>query len=1011
MKTNPKYSFPIIIFLFLIIFNLKHDTIVAQVNIATGGTYFQNFNIGTTAIATLPTGWRMDKNLNVRTLGTYSAAVSATESRAGNNMSSTASNGLYNFAYGDAATDTNRAIGGISSSSGSKSVNMYVQLFNNGANAIPSFNISYKVDKFRNGTNAAGFSMQMYYSTDGISWTAAGSAFLTSFAGSDAANTGFTPAPGAIITVNPQALNVSLSASSYLYLAWNYSVTSGTTTTNAQALAIDSVTITAATSFAPAISVGSISAFGNQIVNSTSAEKSYKVSGSFLSGNIIISPPQGFYISTTSGSGYITYPDSLVLIQNGGNVDSTTIYAVFKPTALQTYTANIIHKSAGATSRNVAVSGTGVAISDPTSLTATAISDVQINLSATANSSSNNIIVVYNSSGTFTAPTNGLAAGAIGSAFANGTILYKGAASSMVNHTGLIAQQTVYYKAFSYDVYNFYSSGITANATTFVSPPSNHPGLFSAEQGAPDYSNIDVIWNDAAGVVLPDGYLIKSSTTGYSNIPNPINGIPEANSTLTKNVLPNVQRSSFTGLSPNTIYYYKIFPYTNSGTDIKYKSDGIIPQDFQTTASMPWIEDFETGSKSNYLIANANCTKGSWTFDEALIGSLTTDHKNGLQSIRLRNSGGSVYMNFDKPNGADTVIIYHSVYGTDNPSNWKLQMSTNQGISWIDIGDSVTASTTTLTPAYFIIKQAGNVRFKIIHLSGGSANRLNIDDIHIGDFSLGFTFKDSINTSCYGGKITLNSATGGRGNNYQYAIRTPANTGIWGNWQTDTVFSGLNAGIYGVKAKDGMGNETKEFSFTIYQNRTLQVKLFLEGLFKNDSLMEAINGTTRNPQWGQGISDKIDISLYNAMPPHSLQYTQNNVNLYTNGIATMTSSCANNGNYFIAIKNRNHLQTWSAIALPFSSAFVSYDFTTDMMQAYGVDAQKQLALNKYAFYAGDLNENGTINSDDFNILDQDLMLGIIGFTPSDMNGNGWVDADDFNLFEPNFVRGISAQFP
>lgn len=215
-----------------------------QVNISAGSTITQDFSIGTSATATLPTGWKADKLTSVRSVGTYSSAVTATEYRAGNSMSPTASNGIYNYAAGDPASATDRAIGGISSSSGSKSVNIYVQLYNNGSSSIGSFTISYNVEKYRNGSNSEGFSIQMYYSTNGSTWTSAGADFLSSFT-ADANNNGFTSAPGSTASVSNKTLSQTLAPSSSLYLAWNYSVTSGTTTTNAQALGIDDVSITA----------------------------------------------------------------------------------------------------------------------------------------------------------------------------------------------------------------------------------------------------------------------------------------------------------------------------------------------------------------------------------------------------------------------------------------------------------------------------------------------------------------------------------------------------------------------------------------------------------------------------------------------------------------------------------------------------------------------------------------------------------------------------------------------
>jgi len=107
-------------------------------------------------------------------------------------MPTNASHGIYNYGAGPASSATDRAIGGLSSNSGSKSVNIYVQLKNNGSTDINSFTISYDVEKYRKGSNSAGFTIQMYYSTNGTSWTTAGNDFKTSFT-QDGDNYGFSP--------------------------------------------------------------------------------------------------------------------------------------------------------------------------------------------------------------------------------------------------------------------------------------------------------------------------------------------------------------------------------------------------------------------------------------------------------------------------------------------------------------------------------------------------------------------------------------------------------------------------------------------------------------------------------------------------------------------------------------------------------------------------------------------------------------------------------------------------
>lgn len=451
------------------------------VNIAAGGTVTQNFDVlGTSPTATMPTDWKVDKNKkNVRSVGSYSAAASATEQRAGNNMATNAPNGIYNFGAGPEATATDRAVGGISSGSASKSVNIYVKLTNNGSSAISDFTISYNVEKYRNGSNSAGFTIQMYYSTDGTNWTSAGDNFKTSFAG-DGDSNGFASAPGITVSVSNKTLSVSLDPGSSLYLAWNYSVTSGSTTSSAQALGIDDVSIQAnQESGVPTISVDPSSLTGFSYVSGSgpSSEQSFSLTGSNLTSNLTIniSADKHFEISSTSGG---TFGSSLSYTPLSGSVSATVYVRMEAGLSPGTYSNETITcASTGATSRTVSCSG----------------------------------------------------------------IVYKG-------------------------------------------EPTNYVTNFTAsEVGA---SSITLTWTDASKYT-PDGYLIKGSDVGFNNITAPVDGTPVNDGILTKNVTAGTQTCTFTGLSENTTYYFKIYPYTNSGSAINYKTDGEVPQTNATTLDNP----------------------------------------------------------------------------------------------------------------------------------------------------------------------------------------------------------------------------------------------------------------------------------------------------------------------------------------------------------------------------------------------------------------------------------------
>ena len=144
-----------------------------------------------------------------------------------------------------------------------------------------------------------------------------------------------------------------------------------------------------------------------------------------------------------------------------------------------------------------------------------------------------------------------------------------------------------------------------------------------------------------------------------------------------------------------------------------------------------WPETFESGTKASYTDGTVTLSTGIWDLNDALIGNLSTDRKDGTKSVRIENTG-KVTMNFNVTNGASQVTIAHGVYGTDASSTWQLWYSTNSGSTWTQTGGTTTTSSTTLSTATYTMSVSGNVRFQVRKLTGG---RLNIDDFNITDNS------------------------------------------------------------------------------------------------------------------------------------------------------------------------------------------------------------------------------------------------------------------------------------
>ena len=119
--------------------------------------------------------------------------------------------------------------------------------------------------------------------------------------------------------------------------------------------------------------------------------------------------------------------------------------------------------------------------------------------------------------------------------------------------------------------------------------PSNYPTNFAAAVNGVD---VTLTWTDATGSQLPAKYLVLAST---GNITVPTDGTPVANSDMAQNVNYGVQTVTFSGLEGGQTYHFAIFPYTNSGSNIDYKTDGTYPTANATTDNIEYLlfEDFD----------------------------------------------------------------------------------------------------------------------------------------------------------------------------------------------------------------------------------------------------------------------------------------------------------------------------------------------------------------------------------------------------------------------------------
>lgn len=157
------------------------------------------------------------------------------------------------------------------------------------------------------------------------------------------------------------------------------------------------------------------------------------------------------------------------------------------------------------------------------------------------------------------------------------------------------------------------------------------------------------------------------------------------------------------------------------------------------------------------------------------------------------------------------------------------------------------------------------------------------------------------------------------------------------------------------------------------------------------------------------ISDTITVELRNSFAPYSL-VNQTKIFLNSNGQGSGTFSNLNNGvPYYLVVKHRNAVETWSTSPQSFSVNTLNYDFTTGSNKAYGNNLK--LIGSKWCVFGGDVNNDGLVETADLNIVFTDNVNGVNGYVDSDLNGDMFTEIEDLNIVFTNNVLGVTRKVP
>ncbi len=192
----------------------------------------------------------------------------------------------------------------------------------------------------------------------------------------------------------------------------------------------------------------------------------------------------------------------------------------------------------------------------------------------------------------------------------------------------------------------------------------------------------------------------------------------------------------------------------------------------------------------------------------------------------------------------------------------------------------------------------------------------------------------------------------------------------------------------------------------------VNLRLFTQGYYDSAQSMRPV----KNLQ--DGVSpltdvENITVELRNANAPYGIVSTVTTM-LKTNGTAVCRFPPVTPGSYYLAVKTRNSLETWSSSPQPIGNAPLNYDFTTAVGKAYG-DNMVQLESGVFGLYSGDIPDggiqDGMIDSSDYSKWEADNNNFAFGVFATDLNGDGIVDSADYSIWEENNNNFIFSSHP
>ena len=408
------------------------------------------------------------------------------------------------------------------------------------------------------------------------------------------------------------------------------------------------------------------------------------------------------------------------------------------------------------------------------------------------------------------------------------------------------------------------------------------------------------------------------------------------------------------------------------------------------------------------------------------------------KSFKLINTSGSTYSAAFNSLNADVVIgdnIYYRIFAKDNslahnmdstslyafqiidqilcedftsatfvPSNWSLEYTGT--LYWTRNSVSGYGAGTGSAKFDFWTAASGTTQSMISLTFGSSVAGDSLKFDHAYAPYTGATDSLEILTSTNGGttytSLTRMWGNTTNGNLNTAAVSSSVFTPTAAQWATKKYSLPVGTNKVKFRARSGFGNN-------LYLDNICKISTVIPP--STSAITIAAQGYHNTVTNTLNMRDTARFYLRNTFSPYTIVDSGKTTIDSVTYTGTVTFANAPSGTYYIVVKGRNLLETWSKAGgeiytrgTPFT-----YNFTSAITQAY--NSNIKLVGSKYCNYSGDLNQDGIIDGSDVSSSDNAAFSGFSGYVVQDVTGDYYVDASDVAIVDNNSFAGVQVAAP